>query len=208
MVHSLDESVGRLLAKLDELGIADRTAVIFCSDNGGFINDYQRQPVTSNAPLRSGKGSLYEGGIRIPFIIRAPGAVAGKTCAEPVFTCDLYATCLELAGAKGNAEHDGLSLLPLLSDPRVQLGRDALYFHYPHFYQTTTPVSAVRRGPWKLLHYYDDGHDELFDLSSDLAEQTDLAARQPARAAELRGKLDGWLQAVDARLPDRTASGR
>jgi arylsulfatase A-like enzyme len=160
MVHSLDENVGRVLGRIDRLGIADRTVVIFTSDNGGYINPYRGQAVTSNAPLRSGKGSLYEGGVRVPLMIRWPGtAPAGAVCHEPVCSVDFYPTMLEMAGLAGDPKHnahvDGMSLAPLLRSPGAWLSRDELYFHYPHYYPTTTPVSAVLSRDWKLLEYFE-----------------------------------------------------
>ena len=158
MVESLDTNVGRLLAKLDELGVADRTVVIFTSDNGGFVNKNRGQTVTNNTPLRSGKGSLYEGGVRVPLMVRWPHVTPkGQTCRTPVSTIDFYPTILEMAGLSGDGEHnvsvDGKSLVPVLKNPEAKLGRETLYWHYPHYYPTTTPVSSIRQGDWKLLHY-------------------------------------------------------
>lgn len=205
MVASLDKNVGRLLAKLEELGVADRTVVLFTSDNGGFINQYRGQAVTNNAPLRSGKGSLYEGGVRVPLMIRWPGVTPnGATCRQPVSTIDFYPTLLEIAGLPGNAEHnasvDGKSLVPLLIKPDGNLDRRTLYWHYPHYYPTTTPVSSIRQGDWKLLHYYEDDRAELYNLADDLGEQNDLAAARPEVAKRLRTELDGLLSGVDAQL--------
>ena len=154
MVHSLDESVGRILGCLEEHGIADRTIVILTSDNGGFIGDWKEQPVvTNNAPLRSGKGSLYEGGVRVPLTIRWPGTTKANTvCSEPVVLTDTYRTIVEMAGLAKDGEgvemsSDGTSLVPLLKDPAATLDRKALYWHYSHYYETTTPVSSVPSGP-------------------------------------------------------------
>ncbi len=208
MVHSLDENIGRVLDELDRLGVAENTLVIFTSDNGGYINVHRGQRVTDNTPLRSGKGSLYEGGIRVPLIIRTPGnsARAGKACEEPVITMDLFATVQDLLAAQPSVP-DGVSLLPLLDDPDAALDRPALYFHYPHYYSTTTPVSAVRAGPWKLLHYYEDDRDELYHLGGDLAESDDRAASQQDQAARLREMLDQWLVDVSAQLPEQVVAG-
>lgn len=206
MVYSLDENVGRLLAALDALDIADETLVVFISDNGGFINPHRGQVVTDNHPLRSGKGSLYDGGLRVPLIIRSPGQTpAGAVCEEPVVSTDLYPTVLAVAGLEGDAEHnrnlDGLDLAPLLADPTSQLPRDALYFHYPHYYPTTTPVSAIRAGRWKLLEYLEDGRVELYDLDDDPGETRDLAAQRAEQADALRQRLDAWRTEIDAQLP-------
>ena len=206
MHHSLDENVGRILAKLDEQGIADNTLVIFTSDNGGFVNNYKGQQVTRNTPLRSGKGSLYEGGVRVPLIIHWPGVTQpGRVCDEPVITTDFYPTIREIAGAAGDEQHnaqvEGISLVPLLKGPDTSLDRDALYFHYPHYYPTTSPVSAVRAGDWKLLEYFEDGHVELYNLADDIAEADDLSIEEPEKAAELRQRLVEWREAVGAQLP-------
>lgn len=209
MVHSLDENVGRLLRYLDERGLAANTVVIFTSDNGGYINAYRGEQVTDNYPLRSGKGSLYEGGIRVPLIVRAPGCAAGRVCDEPVCSIDFYPTLLELTAAPGDAVHnqslDGLSFASLLRQPEGRLNRDELYFHYPHYYATTTPVSAMwrREGKheWKLLEYFEDGRVELYDLASDPGESRNLAAQFPEVAERLRARLHAWWQKVGAPLP-------
>jgi arylsulfatase A len=223
MVKSLDENVSRVLAHLRQRGLEQNTIVIFTSDNGGYIGVDKRAgqtaPVTSNAPLRSGKGSLYEGGIRVPLLVRWPGVTPrGATCAEPVVVMDLFhtlrsavaphsgearkdPTSSERATAERVAPADGLDLTPLLKNPASKLGRDAMFFHYPHYYETTTPVSAVRAGDWKLLEYLEDNRVELFDLAADPAEKNDLAAPQPERARELRQRLHAWRDSVGAAMP-------
>ncbi|MGE3819848.1 MAG: sulfatase [Isosphaeraceae bacterium] len=212
MVSSLDENVGRVLRRLDERGLTNDTLVIFLSDNGGFVGDFEGRPVTSNAPLRSGKGSLYEGGIRVPTIVRWPGrAKPGATCDVPVTCQDLWPTVVEAVGAGdeiAKARPDGLSLIPLLDDPRAALKRDALYFHYPHEYATTTPVSAIRAGDWKLLEYFEDGRVELYHLKDDPGESRDLARVEPDRAETLRRRLARWRDDVGAQLPEPNPSYR
>ena len=157
--------------------------------------------MTNNAPLRSGKGSLYEGGIRIPLIIRWPCITGtGGICDEPVATMDLFNTLLSAAGLPTKA-NDGLDLTPLLKQPSSKLDRDALFFHYPHYYHTTTPVSAVRSRDWKLLEFFEDQHLELYHLSDDLSEQHDLAKEMPDKANALRDQLHAWRTAVGAALP-------
>jgi arylsulfatase A-like enzyme len=208
MVKSLDDSVGRVLKRLDERGLAERTLVIFTSDNGGYIGvDRNRKlPVTDNYPLRSGKGSVYEGGVRVPLMVRWPGTTpAGSVCHEPVMTTDLFFTLLAAAGLKPSAPTaaDGVNLKPVLSDPTASLNRDALYFHYPHYYETTSPVSAIRAGSWKLLHYYEDDRAELYNLADDPREQQDLAGQQPKKVRDLSGRLTDWLAAAGARLPTK-----
>ena len=206
MVHSLDENVGRVLDTLEELGAADHTVVILTSDNGGFVNRYDGLQVTDNTPLRSGKGSLYEGGIRVPAVVRWPGVTPeGAVSDAQISTIDYYRTILAIAGVEGNRDYnrgvDGISLVPVLRDPTAGLGRAALFFHYPHYYQTTTPVSAVREGDLKLLRYYEDSRVELYDLANDVGEKVNLASRRPGVAAALLNRLDAWLDRIDAQLP-------
>jgi arylsulfatase A-like enzyme len=210
MVASLDENVGRVLAKLDELGVADNTIVFFFSDNGGFIGQRDGLPVTDNTPLRSGKGSLYEGGIREPLMVRWPGVTKpGSVCDTPVTSTDFFPTIVQMTGSGQNSETpatpDGLNLVPLLRDPHAKLDRDTLFWHYPHYYPTTSPVSAVRHGDWKLLEYYEDGHCELYRLSDDVGETHDLSAQEPERVAELKAMLDRWRKDVDAQIPTRNS---
>ena len=208
MVRNLDDNVGRLLAALDELGIADRTLVVFSSDNGGFLGPTGREPdrpVTNNYPLRSGKGSLYEGGIRVPLIVRWPGVTrAGTVCDAPVISTDLYCTLAEVAGAKPSLDAaqqaDGQSLTPLLRDLSATSDR-AFFWHYPHYYSTTTPASAVRQGDWKLIEYHEDGRVELFNLANDPGEAHDLVASNADKATELRDKLHAWRREVSAQMP-------
>lgn len=202
MIRHLDENVGRILRELDELGLADRTLVVFTSDNGGFINVSRGRQVTDNFPLRSGKGSLYEGGIRVPLIVRWPGVTPpGTTCREPVVCMDFFPTFAEAAGQAAPSALDGQSLLSLLKDPQSNLGREALFFHYPHYYPTTTPVSAVRCGEWKLLEFFEDGRRELYRLSDDLGESHDLAASYPEQVDRLHSRLRAWRGATGAGLP-------
>ena len=208
MVKSLDESVGRILDHLRKHGLEQKTLVVFTSDNGGYVGTDKRAgqqvPVTDNAPLRSGKGSLYEGGIRVPLLVRWPGITPpGTECHQPVVTMDLFHTLRAAAntGSRPAADEDGLDLAPLLQDPTAKLNREELFFHYPHYYETTTPVSAIRSGNWKLLEYFEDGRIELFNLAADPAEQTDLASQHTGKADELRQRLQDWRDSVGAALP-------
>ncbi len=208
MVHSLDESVGRVMSHVEAKGLANRTVVIFLSDNGGYKNEFDDQLVTDNTPLRSGKGSLYEGGVRVPLIVRWPGVTtAGTVCDEPVCVMDLHPTIAEAAGIElagpEAAALDGESLVPLLKDPHARLAREALYFHYPHYYTNTTPAGAVRMRDWKLVEYFEDNRAELYNLQDDLGETANLANEQPQRAAELRDKLHQWRKDVGAQMPTR-----
>ncbi|MFO1092353.1 MAG: sulfatase [Planctomycetaceae bacterium] len=205
MVQSVDESVGRVRQRLEMNGLAERTLLIFLSDNGGYLRSATME-VTTNHPLRSGKGSLYEGGVRIPLIVRWPGVVAaGGVCHEPVTVADIYPTLLAATDLKGNAEHnaavDGLNLLPLLRDPSVRLEREAIYHHYPHYYATTTPASAIRQRDWKLIQYFEDGQLEVYNLQDDPGEAKNLAEEQPQRRDELLRALEAWRKSVNAPLP-------
>ncbi len=209
MVASLDENVGRILQKLEEVGIADRTVVVFFSDNGGFVNPCKLQPgvpVTSNAPLRSGKGSLYEGGLRVPLIMRWPGrGQRGAVCDQSVTSCDLLPTLLSMLQVDVPAppQFDGIDVSSLVREPEQPLPARPLYFHYPHYYPTTSPVSAVRDGAWKLLEFYDGPRVELYNLADDLSETTNLADTQPAVAQRLREQLHAWQDSVEAQHPTR-----
>ena len=211
MVHSLDENVGRILAKLDELKMKSHTLVIFMSDNGGLVHKTPWGIATNNAPMRSGKGALYEGGIRIPFIVHWPGVTKPGVCSEPVISHDLFATILEILGVPqppNPQERDGASLVSLLRNPQARLDRPYLCWHYPHFYPTTNPVSAIRSGNHKLLHFYQENRDELYDLSTDVSEKTNLAKSDPAKTAALRKTLDDWLHSMNARFPRRVTEKR
>ena len=201
MVEAMDRAVGRVLDALDETGLAERTAVFFVSDNGG-LSTAEGSP-TSNLPLRGGKGWLYEGGVRVPFLARVPGVTApGSVSSTPVLTTDLYPTILELAGLPARpAQHlDGVSLLPALGGgPPPE--RPVLFWHYPHYSnQGGFPGGAIRLGRWKLLERYEDGRVQLYDLVGDLGERTDLAEREPARVADLRARLHAWYREVDAKF--------
>ena len=207
MVHSLDQNVGRVLASLNELGITDRTIVIFSSDNGGYLRNSRYGTVTSNYPLRSGKGSLYEGGIRVPLMVRAPQrTLAATVCEEPVCTQDLFPTLVDICQLDDlpsiQDAIDGVSLSTLLNKPAKKLNERELFWHYPHYYPTTTPVSAVRSGRWKLLHYYEEGKSELYDLAKDVGEQMDVSETHAARSRELTSRLKSWLSDVGAQLPE------
>ena len=203
MIESVDESVGRVMKKLDELGIADNTILFFMSDNGGLATA-EGQP-TCNLPLRGGKGWLYEGGIREPMIVKWPGAVKpGRVCDEPVISTDFYPTMLEMAGLPLKPEQhvDGESLVPLLKGEGM-LPRQAIFWHYPHYSnQGGKPGGAVRVGEFKLIESYEDSRVELYNLRADLGEQHDLAVEMPNRAAELRRILHEWRDEVGAVMPE------
>lgn len=201
MVESVDMSLGRIRRALAELKIDDRTILIVTSDNGGRI------PTTSNVPLRAGKGSAYEGGVRVPLIVHWPGVTKpGSVSDVPAMTIDFYPTIVEMAGLAPDAKHqpDGVSLVPLLKGTGT-LARDALFWHYPHHqhYQQegAMPYSAVRQGDYRLIEFFDDNHVELYNLKQDVGEQRDLSATMPDKAAELHGRLDAWRKEVGAQLP-------
>ncbi len=208
MIKSLDESVGRVLASLKDRGLDQNTIVVFASDNGGFIGidkqAGQSVPATNNSPLRSGKGSCYEGGVRVPLIVRWPGVTTKDSkCDEPVVVMDLFPTLLSAAGVTlpSDVTLDGMDLLPLLKNQDAKLDREALFFHYPHYYSTTTPVSAIRADDWKLLEYLEDDRVELFNLKNDLGETTNLLGQHPDKAAQLRTRLHRWRESVAAAMP-------
>lgn len=205
MVQSTDESVGRLMKKLDELKLAERTIVIFTSDNGGLsLRGARGDGPTSNLPLRGGKGSPWEGGTRVPLIVRWPGQIKpGTTDATPVISYDFFNTLLELTGSKspGPADSDGASLVPLLRQT-APLDRQTVYWHYPHYHQGgATPNSSLRHGDWKLIRFYEDGRLELYNLKDDPYEKTDLAKSNPEQAAKLDAMLSAYLKATNARMP-------
>jgi len=201
MIESMDRAVGRVLKKLDQLGIDENTVVLFMSDNGG-LSTSEGSP-TSNLPLRGGKGWLYEGGIREPYMIKWPGAAKpGSTCSEPVISTDFYPTIIQIAGMKPKPQQhrDGVSLVPLLTG-EGSLDRDALYWHYPHYSnQGGIPGGAIRMGRYKLIERFEDGRVHLYDLADDVGERRDLAETMPERVDEMRKKLHAWYQEVDAKF--------
>jgi arylsulfatase A-like enzyme len=204
MIFALDENVGRLLSKLQKLDLVENTVVIFTSDNGGRSTLFRRGHPTSNLPLRAGKGWCYEGGIRVPLIIRAPGITkAGRICAVPVISTDFYPTMLELAGLRADPEQpaDGLSLVPLLRG-RETLSRPALYWHYPHYHGSAwKPGAAIRQGSWKLVEFYEDNQAELYNLAEDAGELKELSQSHPDKKAELLRNLRAWQMEVGAKMP-------
>jgi arylsulfatase A len=206
MVHSLDQNVGRLLDTVHDSHMTRPTIVILTSDNGGFSCAWRDfAAVTNNAPLRSGKGSLYEGGIRVPLLIHWPSLTSPHTnCDEPVLLTDLHQTLidgLELDHFSKPDFDDGVSLMPLLTNQGTKLPARQLYWHYPHYYPTTTPVSAMRTGVWKLIEYLEDSRIELYNLKDDLGEQHDLANDYPKIAQEMQANLKSWRKSVDAQMP-------
>lgn len=203
LLEELDQSVGAITATVDRLGISQNTLIFFVSDNGGLEHEQNGTVVTSNRPLRSEKGTLYEGGIRVPAIARWPGAIPfGKISAAPAITYDLYPTLLELTQTVAPQDQplDGVSLALHLRDPATDLPRDTLHWHLPHYHHST-PASAIRQGNWKLIEFFEDNRAELYHLSEDIGESTDLSSREPERTAALRAALATWREKVSARLP-------
>jgi len=200
------------------LKLADNTLVIFSSDNGG-VGGYQRegirqgQGITDNAPLRGGKGMLYEGGVRVPYIFRWPGHIPkGTTCGVPIISVDLYPTLLEIAGAARPEKYplDGESYVKLLTGGgKGTLSRDAIFWHFPGYLGAgadawrTTPAGAIRSGDWRLQEYFEDGHLELYNLRDDLSQTNNLAAKLPDRANELHARLVGWRKDLNAPMPTK-----
>ena len=215
MVEAMDESLGRVIQKLKELKLDENTIVIFTSDNGGMAGMNVGNPhrlaspdqldtvySTANLPLRGAKGWLYEGGIRVPCIIKWPGKTdAGVVCREPVISNDFYPTLLDMAGLPPLPRQtvDGLSLVPSLQGHSLE--RDAIYWHFPHYsnHGMQSPGGAIRDGDYKLLEYYENDTIQLFDLNEDINEQHDLAESQTVKAEELRQKLHAWRDRVAAR---------
>jgi len=207
MIESTDDSVGAVLAKLDELGLTDQTVVLFFSDNGGQLG------ATSNAPLRGGKGMLYEGGIREPMIVKWPGVTPpGSVSYEPVIGVDFYPTFLEITGTAPPDGYtlDGTSFAPLLRDPAAKLDREAIFWHFPCYLQgsgsprgpfRTTPAGAVRMGDWKLIEFFEDGTLELYNTKQDIGETNDLAGQMPEKVKQLHDVLLAWRQEVKAPVP-------
>ncbi len=217
MIASVDESVGRVMATLDELKLADNTVLIFSSDNGG-VGGYTREGIkkggdtTDNAPLRSGKGSLYEGGTRVPLIVRWPGVTkAGSSSDVPTIHVDLYPTFAEIgkAALPEGQPLDGESLVPVFRDSAASLKREAIYQHFPGYLGAgentwrTTPVGLIEIGDWKLMEYFEDGRLELYNLKDDIGEQKNLATEMPEKAKELHVKMIAWREAIKAPMPTK-----
>ncbi len=198
MVESMDRTVGQVRAKLEELKLADRTIVIFASDNGGML------PATLNLPLRLGKASAYEGGVRVPLIVYWPGVTHGSICDAPTITMDIHASLLEICNLPKTPVSDGVSLVPVLRETG-RLARDAIYWHYPHhqWYQIggADPYGAIRMGDFKLIEFYNDMHVELYNVREDIGEEQDLATAMPEKVKGLRSQLHAWREEVGAQMP-------
>ena len=215
MIKSVDRGVGRIMRTLDSLGLKKNTLLVFYSDNGG-LGGYrsiglEKNGITDHAPLKGGKGSFYEGGIRVPLIVRWPGVTRpGTTNDEPVTSIDFYPTLLEVAGADSPDEYplSGTSMVPLLERSTARLDREHLYWHFPGYLQAygpgdwrTTPVSVIRSGPWKLMKFYEGNRLELYNLDADIGETRNLAEERPEKRDQLLNQLNEWLETRDAPLP-------
>jgi arylsulfatase A-like enzyme len=211
MLKSVDESLGRVLDRLDELQLTDDTIFIFFSDNGGNVHSEigpDKLPPTNNHPLRAGKGSLYEGGSRVPLLVRWPGVVEPRSrCSEVVSSIDFYPTLLEMAGVEPKPGHimDGESITPLLRQTG-RLKREAIFCYFPHGGPARPPGVWVRRGDWKLLRFYETSEQfpdeyELYNLKDDIGETANLAGEMPGRVRELDALINGFLKDTGALLP-------
>jgi arylsulfatase A-like enzyme len=199
MVESVDDAVGRICSALDELNLSEKTIIFFTSDNGGLLGP------TNNAPLRSGKGFPYEGGIREPLIVRWPKAVKpGTVSNEPVTSVDYFPTICQAAGVPlpKDRDMDGVSLLDhLKSNGARNLNRGAIYWHFPHYRGNIVPYSIIREGNWKLIKRYEGKQFELFNLRNDLSEEDDISLIFPSKVRRLDAKLRRWLRLTRAKLP-------
>ncbi|MDA7936066.1 sulfatase [Akkermansiaceae bacterium] len=198
MIEALDNSVGRLMQKLDDLGIADNTVIILTGDNGGNFD-------ATDAGLKAFKGFSHEGGIREPFVVKWPGQTkAGSRSDALVIGTDFYPTLLEMAGlpAKPEEHLDGISITKILDGSAIEPKRDQLFWHYPHYHRTK-PYGATRHGDWKLIEFLEDGALELYNLKEDRGETTNLAEKNPAKAAELLAELKAWRISVGAQIPTK-----
>ncbi|MGI9474632.1 MAG: sulfatase [Rubripirellula sp.] len=209
MVEHCDDMVGQIVDAVEETGLTEKTMIVFTSDNGGLYRRYDYREVaddnvSSLAPLKGEKGSLHEGGVRVPLIVKYPPVVeAGTVCSEPSISYDFFPTFVELAQGELPAQQtiDGVSLMPLLNDPKTELDRDALHWHYPHYHHDR-PASSIRERDWKLIEYLDGTGDvELYQLSEDIGETKNLVGERAGRAADLKKKLNAWRQDVIARMP-------
>jgi len=202
MIESVDQSLGNLVDKIDELGLSDNTIIIFTSDNGGHGR------ITSNYPLRGNKGNFYEGGIRVAQLIKWPGVTEpGSKCSVPVTSTDFYPTMLDMAGLPPRPQQhmDGLSLTPLL-EGNGELQREALYWHFPNYINShpgrATPCGVIRQHDWKLIETFETGRLELYNLASDMKEERDLSEENPAKAKELHDMLIAWRKSAKVQMPE------
>lgn len=225
-IAGLDEAVGKLLAHLESRTLTERTVVLFTSDNGGVggypetetVPGGRRPGVTDNAPLRGGQGMFYEGGLRVPFLVRWPGVIPpGTRTTQPGIHVDLLPTVCDIAGIRPPSGHpvDGISLVPLFRDPSGAHGRDAMYWHFPGYVEAlgrpgwrTTPLGVIRAGIFKLIESFEDGRLELYNVVEDLGERNNLVRSLPEKTLELQTKLEVWRKSVEAPMPEPKAGTR
>jgi arylsulfatase A-like enzyme len=226
MIASVDESVGRVVRKIDELGLGENTLIVFSSDNGGVggyasagvVKKGANGGITDNAPLRGEKGMLYEGGVRVPWIARWTGVIQpGQMSAAPILSVDLHPTLLELTGApKPEGQPlDGVSLAATLrSSGKQSPKRDDLFWHFPGYLGAsegswrTTPASAIRHGDYKLIEFFEDGRLELYDVVKDVGQERDLSKEKPELTKDLHDRLVAWRQSVKAPIPEKKGSSQ
>ena len=211
MIEILDENIGRIIQTLKDQDLYEDTVIVFTSDNGGLATmvgprDENRCGITCNAPLKNGKAWMCDGGIRVSQFIRWPGhTAAGERCHTPVTSTDFYPTLLEMAGAPAKPEQhvDGVSLCPLLNKSG-SLQRDAIFWHFPHYHQVAqSPGTAIRKGDYKLIEYYDTNSFELYNLKNDIGEDHELSGSEPEKLHELKADLAAWKESICAQIPER-----
>lgn len=219
LVEGMDKSLGDLMDYLEKYDLADQTVILFMSDNGGLASEpgwRDGVPHTQNAPLNSGKGSAYEGGIREPMLVKWPGVVKpGVVCDKPLIIEDFYPTILEMAGITDykTVQHiDGVSFVPMLKETGDTFKGRKLFWHYPNLWGNTGPgigaTSVVRNGDWKLVYYYETGKKELFNIRADIGEKDDCASRNPKLVHKLSGELGKYLRSVNAQRPSFKKTGK
>jgi len=202
LVEEMDDAVGVVLQALDEMELSENTIIVFTSDNGGVAAG--DDSATSNLPLRAGKGYQFEGGIRVPYFIKVPGMKGGQKCNTPATGTDFYPTLLELVGADLKPEEhiDGISLVPLLNGETIE--ERPLIWHFPYYgNQGGEPSSIIRKGDWKLIHYYEDGREELYNLKTDVGETTNVSEKKSKLTKQLREILFNYLSEVGALFPEK-----
>ena len=201
MIESLDQNVGKVMQVLQEKKLEETTLVIFVSDNGGLNVEKGDQVFGSyNKPLRGGKATLYEGGFRVPTMLKWPGKIpAGQVSKELIISTDIFPTVLQALQIENKLSLEGVSLWPHVTE-KESVDRETFYWHYPHYHRTK-PGSVIRDGDYKLIHYYEDERYELYNLAEDISEDNDIAAEMPGKMKELQGKLDQWLNENNAKLP-------
>lgn len=203
MVEHMDDALGKVMGTLKELGLLNSTIIVFTSDNGGLCNNKANR-ITDNFPLRSGKGDIYDGGVRVPLIFYWPGKIKPFTDNRSVvISADLYPTILKLSSVPipKNIGLDGLDLSDVITQKK-SLDRQTIYWHYPHYHpEGAKPYSAIRHGDWKLIEVFEEEGCQLYNLNDDIGEQTNLASSNPAKVKELLDLLNDWRQSVGAQMP-------